>query len=366
VGNLLQSVSPPSTLTASADARPFSLSIVPVLNDTEYSRAVYAAAMRDQAGAAASSIRIRGEFDHWSNDRGDLQQDQFFVIEGAEDLQQATAALEAFIAKLQVSVAPPDGATFGFEALETSARAWRTYLLSYRPEDGLNIQAIDHAVVAEDFSTGRPLVAITCTAQGRQRLGELSGSWVGRKAAIVVNGAVMTAPIFNSAITGGEASIAIGSHSQNPRDEATKLADAINATNPDLRPDMAAQPDDNIASRWLMLAILAVFAFGLTALAWIVVGRFNQYADIKSLAFGLPPSHAFSLRALPSLAITIAVAFILWWLAHEGALAIPGSEALMAQLRRSAPPNADLCQLSVLALGVTPMIAGFQLVEFVA
>jgi len=60
---------------------------------------------------------------------------------------------------------------------------------------------------------------LTLTPSGAARLEALTRDWIGRRAAIIIDGDIRVTPVIRSAIAGGRASITVDN-----RDEADQLA----------------------------------------------------------------------------------------------------------------------------------------------
>jgi preprotein translocase subunit SecD len=85
--------------------------------------------------------------------------------------------------------------------------------LAYRSVDGQNItlavqktvlldqSAVQSAVVAKDSSTGRPIVRVLLTPQGRARFAEITGQSIHKRVAVVVDGKLVEAPIVQAQLT---------------------------------------------------------------------------------------------------------------------------------------------------------------------
>jgi len=82
-----------------------------------------------------------------------------------------------------------------------------------------------HAIIGRD---GKPAIEFRLTTAGRDQFSELTGDNVGHRLAIVVNGAVITAPTVRGAIRGGRGEIT-GDFKNNA--EASKLASKMMGTN---------------------------------------------------------------------------------------------------------------------------------------
>jgi preprotein translocase subunit SecD len=67
---------------------------------------------------------------------------------------------------------------------------------------------------------GQPVIDFTTTSEGTRRLARMTGAHIGQRLALVVDGAVYTAPMIQSPITGGKGRIS----SDFTMEEAMELA----------------------------------------------------------------------------------------------------------------------------------------------
>lgn len=84
---------------------------------------------------------------------------------------------------------------------------------------------LKHASVEFDSNTGTPLVSLTFDSEGGEMFGKLTEELIGQKIAIFLDGSVISAPVVQDAIYGGQAQIT-GSDSI---EEARTLAQRLNA-----------------------------------------------------------------------------------------------------------------------------------------
>ena len=100
--------------------------------------------------------------------------------------------------------------------------SWRSYFLA--DEVALDGMSIANATGAYDPNTNRPIVTVEFDRAGAQAFGDVTARVVGHKLAIVVDGTVRSAPVINSAIRGGRASITMGTS------DAQKMASRLACT----------------------------------------------------------------------------------------------------------------------------------------
>ncbi|MBN8614560.1 MAG: protein translocase subunit SecD [Deltaproteobacteria bacterium] len=94
------------------------------------------------------------------------------------------------------------------EEPEAVQEVWRTYTVHSRAD--VTGDAIADAMVTNDPQDGNPYVAITFDSSGADAFERLTGANVRRRMAIVLDDRVETAPVIQSRIGGGRASITLG------------------------------------------------------------------------------------------------------------------------------------------------------------
>ncbi|MCS6858525.1 MAG: protein translocase subunit SecD [Sandaracinaceae bacterium] len=159
-------------------------------------------------------------------------QSTYLVAKGPE----AKIRLQEFIARLRDKGLIPDGhelllgrIEFGEEDLPQKEEMWRTYTLHARAE--LTGDAIADAMVANDPQDGSPYVALTLDAAGAEVFERLTAANVKRRMAIVLDDRVESAPVIQSRIGGGRASITLGKNRsyQEMLKEASELVVVLRA-----------------------------------------------------------------------------------------------------------------------------------------
>jgi preprotein translocase subunit SecD len=140
---------------------------------------------------------VKAEADQWRDDAGHMHNDWYLVSSDRAKLQQ-------YVTDYALQNPVPGDRKIAIEALPAGAR---TYYLFAKPiVDGKVIAA---ASVGHD-SVSRATVNITLNADGAKALETETNHNIGRKLAIVVNGAVMSAPVIGAGITGGKLAITVG------------------------------------------------------------------------------------------------------------------------------------------------------------
>lgn len=134
--------------------------------------------------------------------------------------EDARTRLSAFVETLRANGTIPDGrelllgeADLGYDEEdlaegETVQEVWRTYTVYSRAD--VTGDAIADAMVANDPQDGNPYVAITFDSSGADAFERLTAANIRRRMAIVLDDRVETAPVIQSRIGGGRASITLG------------------------------------------------------------------------------------------------------------------------------------------------------------
>jgi hypothetical protein len=335
------------------------LELYEVVSDTAVARDWYQAA-RDHALAAD----VDAQADSWTNDRtGEAFHDYYLTAPTGEVLDAALARLAPVPDGLRVLVeriAPhPDGD-------DERPPYLRTYLVRAEPAlDGRHVATAD---VTFDQHTLRPEVVLRFTGEGRRRFGDLTRAITGRKLAIVLDGVVASAPVVQTAITGGVSTITMGgSDARRMEQEANALVHVLR-TRATLPAGMQASLREAIPGvkgrTWLPRAVVALVAGALAFFLAPILAR-RAAAPAAPLARGTAGAGRTALAA----ALTVGAPLLLIVLARWHALALPWANAeeleALAGGGRLGPAIAPE-HVSVFALGVMPLVSGFWLAEAIA
>lgn len=157
----------------------------------------------------AAAAGISAGFDQWRAElTGEMHSDFYLRGPQRESLQRYFARL----ASLDPSFALPADRVLGFELVDPESPGgiplWRSYLLERTPV--LTGAAVANAEAVTDPNAGRPIVLLDFSREGARVFGEVTSRISGKKLAIVLDGTVKSAPIINSPIRGGRASITMG------------------------------------------------------------------------------------------------------------------------------------------------------------
>ncbi|MDB4954295.1 MAG: protein-export rane protein SecD [Myxococcales bacterium] len=301
--------------------------------------------------------QVELDVDQWRTEAPDsIHQVTYLRSDSRDALERAIGAAEGR------GIKPPNGAHLVLEHLERDDRghpAWRTYELS--DEVLIDGSHIASAAAVRDPNTARPVVLLDFTSEGAARFCDATRRLVGHKVATLLGGTVRSAPIINGAICGGRASITMGG--SNPEQELREAAMLATVLSRGALPRggtiQAAhwQPAPHIETQeWLGRLLLGVVGGALiSALVFLMIriARPSWRVISPRINGGFPYRRA---------AVTLLAPVALIVGRH---LSLPGVNDLELRhvMFRSGAMFKDL---SVIALGVLPVITSFVLVELVA
>lgn len=321
---------------------------------------MYEALETDYARQIGPSAEVTVEDDSWRADDGSDHTNAYLRGPSPEALDRAIAAAK------QRGWQPAPNTTILYERVEPWADSeerepyWRSYEVVATAEiDG---SMIANAMTSYEPYASRPVVLVDFTREGGDRFAELTERITGRKLATVLGTRVYSAPIINSAIRGGRASISMGGGRdvEAQEREAQMLTEVLRKGMLPIRGKVDASqwtpPPDLSSYEWLgriLLAAIAGLGFGLVVFATIRLIRPQWGArPLKPEGGGTTPWR----RILVTLAAPVVL--------------IVGSRIVMPGVNGEELDNfiegSDRTQVSVLALGVTPLLIAFFLVELVA
>ncbi len=242
-----------------------------------------------------------------------------------ETMKEARARLAEWISTLNV----PDDHEVGFSVQydtdpntqRQTEGGWRTYYL-YNKADITGDMLRDAQAVPDQSGKGLGgwYVALTFTEAGGDRFEEVTGANVKRRFAIILDGKVESAPVIQTRIAGGHASITLGaSDTESQLEEARKLELVLRSgalpapispsneqrIGPSLGKDAIAQGVKGaMAGSLLVLVFMVVYYHRAGAVADIAV-LFNLLLQLAVLAsFGA----SMTLPGIAGLALTIGMA----------------------------------------------------------
>lgn len=195
--------------TAGPCERDATLELRVVDSNAPFMRELYAHVGAESAGGAATdpaaaTAGIRAEIDQWQT-----------AARGAEGRTHATdyylfapdrGALERY---LRADAHPPGDRELRLERIQPAAggEGWRTYYVHTSPM----IQT-RHVAAVEPASTpaaGAAMLRVVLTPEGTAAFAAGTRAMIGHKLAVVLDGVVVSAPIVEEAITGGQITIAM-------------------------------------------------------------------------------------------------------------------------------------------------------------
>jgi hypothetical protein len=313
---------------------------------------------------ALAGIRanVRAEPDFWMHEpTGAEHHDSYLRSASLDDLDHAVALL--------LSAHPlPDGFEIRYERVEPTLddrrgeAYYRTYLVA--EDDVLGNEHIAAAEIQYDPNTLRPEVRVVLTDEGARRFGDATAAGVGQKLAILLDGAVKSAPVIQSAILGGEVSITMGgADPQQQMDEASALVGALGSRlplPPGLEARLVAAHDRDEGLGWLLRLLAAALGGALAVGLATLFERRRWFSLAPSVSAGAERWDALALPALVTLLVPIAV----WFVGTEVLLPAINEVEMMNIVRD--PSRSARSMMGIFALGLAPVTTGFVIVELYA
>jgi preprotein translocase subunit SecD len=262
----------------------------------------------------------------------------------------------------------PRTALLGARAID---KAWRTYYLHRTAE--LTGTAISKADVFWDPTTNRPEVLVQFNRHGARRFGDLTSKNVGRKMAIILDEKVTSAPIIQSAITGGRSTITMGGGE--PRIVQLEAEDLVNVLRTGALP--APLVESQSSQIGALLGQDAIDRAKLSmiigaALVILVMLYFFKYSGIiASLAMGL--NVLFQMAVLSGFQATLTLPGIAGLVLTIG-MAVDSNIIIFARIREELRSGKSVrgavdagfsrAFWTVFDANVTTFVAGFVLMEY--
>ncbi|HET6613966.1 MAG TPA: protein translocase subunit SecD [Kofleriaceae bacterium] len=205
---------------------------------------------------------------------------------------------------------------------EGGHQVWRSYYLNRAVEVGGT--SVTESKVVYNPTTNVPEVSVSFDRWGTRRFGEVTTDNVGGRLAILLDGVVKSAPVLQSAITGGRASITMGTgDSRKIADEAQTLVNVLRTGS--LPAPLMEQSSSVIGPLLGEDAInKAKFSFGLGAFLVIVL-MIGVYRKSGAIAVG-----ALALNVLYMVALLAA---------FQATLTLPGIAALVLTMGMAVDAN---------------------------
>lgn len=298
--------------------------------------------------------RARLETDVWRAEDGSTHR-TFFLM--ARDRRAIEAAIGAARAR-GVQLAP--GSEIVFETVEQRSEHPGTWVRAYAlstvvPIDG---RMIERAEGSFDPNTERPIVLLDFTAEGAALFCDLTREISGRKLAIVLGGTVRSAPMINGPICAGRASIDMGGADPDrqlrDRDLIVEvLGHGALPRGGRIRALLRVSPANTTIPELLGRLLLGLLAGLAAAIATFAAVRFarpvraTRSIDVAGVAW-----RRVAVTALAPLALIVGKRLLL-----------PGlDDAELEHVVR----GGDLEFASVIALGLSPILLAYVIVELVA
>ncbi|HET9627513.1 MAG TPA: hypothetical protein VFP84_39425 [Kofleriaceae bacterium] len=239
---------------------------------------------------------------------------------------------------------------------------WRTYLVS--DQVGLDGAAVARVLPGNDPNTGRPVVYLDLTPQGARAFEDLTARLVGKKLATLLGGEVKSAPTINGAIRGGRAVIAMGGDDVTRQEQ--DRADLVESLQAPVLPrgayvtDAAWVPAANGSRPTIARVILAGLAGVIGYLLAYALVRASRPERRRIAALPAAPGGKLAAR-LAWTAFAIAVYLV------GTQITLPGfNDIELAHIAAAGHSTYDPLQFSIFAIGVTPWLTAFVVVELAA
>lgn len=299
----------------------------------------------------------------------DLEVDQWRPEEAGEtrtDYYLSGTSWQAIDAKLAEAEAKgwrlPAGTRIAWEAFETErGQFWRTYVIDERVElDGGDIA---NATGSYDPNTNRPIVLLDFTREGGEKFGNLTAEIVGEKLATMLGNTVYSAPIINSAIRGGRASITMGGSDAARQERERDLL--VNTLRSGALPKGGklvsarhVEPVDDVVQQWIARGAIALGGGALIALlVWMVI-RITRPVRRR------PVARADARVSWSRVFVTLLAPVALYAVTTTFMMGIEVSELEMVITMPYQHVSVE--QFSFGALGIMPVINAFIFVEILA
>lgn len=260
----------------------------------------------------------------------------------------------------------PPGTRIAYEHVATPTReGWRTYVVDEHPVlGGLDIA---NAVTSYDPNTDRPIVLLDFTRAGGEIFAEVTARIRGHKLAIMIGDQVKSAPVIETAIRGGRASINMGVGTPSEQQhEAELLVGTLRAgvlpAGGTIVSERYVEPVDDVAMQWLARLAIALGGGALIALlVWMTIRVTRPVWRTRAVASDGPaPWRRLGITLLAPVAVYVVSQVTVLGISTDELLYQFGGTAFGSSYERL------LAQLSFGALGIVPVIDAFIFVEVLA
>ena len=331
-----------------------------VVDGTPFMRDLFARVERG-TDREAQALGVSTDTDTWTVEHNGVRHNDWMLTAPTLD------ALHTYVDGLGAhGLAPPAGLEFGFQ--EVTARGGRHgYARTYLLDKTVVVDAsmVSRATINFDPQTNQPFVIAEFDQRGGQAFGDFTAAHIGEKFATSIGEVVKFAPVINDAIRGGSVSITMGgADAREKEQEARSLVSVLSAgplptdgTVTDahyVAADTDAEARNRVAKTLFALVVGMIAALTLIALQRFVVGR--AHAPVQHT----PTRSRVWLRGI----VTLGGLALLWF---GRGWVLPGlnQEELM-HVFATGGGTGTLSSISVFALGVTPIISAFVVVELIA
>ena len=310
------------------------------------------------AAQIGESEGVTFEMDMWRPDEGGETHSVGFLMSESKELLQ-----RAIDDALERGFTLPSDAEIAFERVDPpqyrrDARPyWRTYLLS--KEVLIDGSMIANATKSYDPYSSRPMVLLDFTEEGGDKFCEITARISGRKLATMLGGLVRSAPIINGRICGGRATVTMGGSDPEAQErEAAALVSVLTANNPipayAVLEERRYVPPTNVKRQeWMgraMFGLIAGIAFG--AIVFFAVRFARPVRVVRERVEGKFPWGRLAVTMLAPLSLIAGAQLTLPFL----------NDVELAHIMRRDMTTTE----SVIALGVTPVLLAFLIIEVVA
>ncbi|MDQ3335582.1 MAG: hypothetical protein M4D80_10485 [Myxococcota bacterium] len=298
---------------------------------------------------------VKIEVDQWHpEDGGGLHTDLYLMAWSSDAMAAAVAGYQ-----------PPEGTQLAFEWVEPGgyrpeAKPFvRSYLV--KTEVAVDGTMIASAVGSYDPSSGRPIVLLDFNREGTQRFCELTERIAGRKLATIVGGRVKSAPIVNGRICGGRVSIAMGAadpvRQESERDALVAVLQTGAIPEGTIESQQWKPAADVDSEAWKARGLFGLIAGLVLAVIVFVCVRLTRPTVRPRIAKpdGGVPWRRIAVTALAPIVLLASSFFTL-----------PGVNEVELEHISARGGGGSALDVTVTALGVTPIITAFLLVELVA
>ncbi len=239
---------------------------------------------------------------------------------------------------------------------------WRSFFVA--DVAALDGSAVANAIGSYDRRTNRPVVALEFSHRGARIFGELTARIAGGKLATLFGGEVKSVPMINRAIRGGRVQITLGDS------DVRKLEQDRDALVETLKTGLLALAGHITDAEWVAPSgagrivfariLLAVIAGGLGYLLAFFLVRIAR-PERRQIAALAEPTGGKLGRRIALTAFAVLVYFAGTWITLPGV-----NDVELAHVVAHGKAHLGFVQVSILALGVVPLLTSFVAVEIMA